>query len=108
MSVGDEETPAAGGRGDGYRSPALSRLKEPSRPTAPIRRIAQTGRQLPGEAAAARLATLEEQLVRLEEQQHTLVANLCEAYEAFSRLAKRVETLAEQLGELRGGPADDG
>ena len=97
MSVTEDETSAPGERDDGYRSPALSRLQNPLRKAAPIRQITEVGRQLTGEAAAAaRLAAIEDRLARLEQQQLALVANLCEAHEAFRRLSERVHDRPER------------
>ncbi len=103
MDVPDEENAPEVVRGEGYHSPALLRLKEPPRPTAPIRRIAQAGRQLPDEAVAARFAAIEDQIGQLHQQQLAFFENLREAHAAFSRLVDRVEELADRVRELRGG-----
>ena len=102
LDAPDEESAPEDERPEGYRSPALLRLKHPPRPTAPIRRIAQAGRQLQGDVAAARLAAIEDQITQLREQQEAFFANLSQAHAAFSRLADRIEELSEQLRQQSG------
>ena len=106
MSVVEEGDIAPGARGDGYRSPALDRLRDPPRQTAPIRRIAEAGRNPAPELLPDRqlVAALEARLEQFERQQLALVANLCEAHEAFRLLSEKVGDLAnrvETLGEDR-------
>ena len=99
MSVTEEDTTAPGARGEGYLSPALSRLQEPPpRPSAPIRSIADAPIRPTSESTVAqRVTALEARLAELEQQQLALVDNLCQAHEAYSRLVERVGELAGRL-----------
>ena len=104
MSAVEEEGVRHGARGDGYRSPALDRLRHPARHTAPIRDIAGAGCDPESTPLAdhPELTALQSRLERVEQQQLALATNLCDAHQAFMRLVERVGELARRLEVLAG------
>ena len=96
--MAEDGTLEARAQHDGYRSPALARLQDPIRQTAPIRDIAEAGRPEADSALDHQaLAALESRLEQLEQQQLAVVANLHEAHAAFMHLAERVSALARRV-----------